>query len=1712
MDFSPLYRRAGRQLLLRGLTALSVLLLLLLAAGPHSALAALLAPENIREAGGVPKDSEMHLPSDQELTPWIHDPSVFTIDEGDRTEMREVAVQDVETIKLDNLVPPIHFDQGEAEILPEYLSLLRNVLADMRGKNNVRLHFIGHADSQKLSPTLQAQYGDNFGLSKERAGTAAEYCQLALDLPPEAISYEGLGDSKPLASNKTEAGRRQNRRVEVQVWHDLITERMEEQEVIISRELKRLKVCRTETVCKMRYKVGHSHRARVKNLVSPMHYEKGLLTVPGHFIQQIQRALNNLGSEENVQVSFTAYTDNLRLQGRDERIYGDHVGLSKAVGRRVSLAVQEALKLPSAAVTSTGKGAMQPLASNDTQQGRAMNRRVEVDFWHDDPLQSLPDEPQICPEDIGADTITRVYTPLTGPIGPIMFEGGDPVLPEGYTDELAAVMAEVSDKSNARLRFVGYTKDQRLNRRTASVYGDDIGWSTARARRARDAVMAQMGLAEAQTEFEGRGYVYSHDVVNAGFLAAESSHVMVEVVYDELIALDKYEGVDITRLTREVELADPFGLNQMRITVDGDPVDDPGKCSADVQRCTDLALQKAKIQFKHDNLRLEPRLNITAWPRTIRYQDRSDTLEVEDLVNFRLYSNYRSFIAQAQVRIFADGKSLRDEPLAVIAIDDDGRAQWQPGLVDYSAPGKVLQYVVRVYDAEGHFDQTRPQPLWLVDELDPLTNGETDLNRELLAGYGESRLAVRNIPLSGGTVQAFGSAIPPDHGVWMAGYSVPVAENGKFIAEEILPPGMHTVEVAVLDSAGNGELYLRDLALEKSDWFTVALADLTFSADDTSGPAHLLAPERQQYSDDMNLQGRLAFYTNGKFAGGWGITASGDTREGPLDEIFSNFLDKSPDALFRRMDPDYHYPTLGDDSTLVEDAPTMGKFYVKAKKNESFAMWGNFTIDYTDNDLAQVDRGLYGFNIHDQPLNTTSFGEARFLLDAFAADPGTVAGRDEFRGTGGSLYFLGRQDILQGSERLRVEVRDKDSGIVLATKNLVPLLDYDIDYLQGRLMLTKPLASFADDELLVDSGSSSGHPVYLVSRYEFSPGFEDPDAMAFGGRLHYWFNDFVKLGATVSQDSAGDVDTSLQGVDFTLRKSAATWLKVEGGRSSGPGLSQSSSLDGGFNFGSASAGADEETSATAYRVDANVGFADFFEAGRGTLSLYMQNSDGGYSAPGQLTANELKQYGLSAQVPFTDKIKARLKTDKREVDQGLVTEAVELDGDYAIDEHWTVSSGLRHDTREDESLLVPATQEEGDRTDMVAKLSYDSRGRWQSFGYVQESLSTTGTRDENSRVGAGGAYRFTDRFRLDGELSHGDLGIGGRLGTEYLYSDRTTLYSNYSQTDERSDTGVRARRGNMTSGFRTRYSDSASVYVEERYDHGDVPTGLTHSTGVELAATDRLNLGANLDLGTLKDNITSAELTRTAVGVNAGYGFASLKIASAVEYRDDESENPLDASLSSRTTWLFKNSLSYQLSADWRLFGKLNYATSDSSLGSAYDGNFTEGVLGYAYRPVGHDRLNALLKYTYFDNVPAVNPVGLVAGSTGAVAQRSHIGALDLMYDLSKRWSLGGKYAYRHGEVSLDRENPDYFLSRASLYVVRADYHIVHRWDALLEGRMLDLPDAEDQRSGVLCALYHHIGANIKLGVGYNFSDFTDDLTNLDYRHQGVFINLLGKI
>ena len=459
---------------------------------------------------------------------------------------------------------------------------------------------------------------------------------------------------------------------------------------------------------------------------------------------------------------------------------------------------------------------------------------------------------------------------------------------------------------------------------------------------------------------------------------------------------------------------------------------------------------------------------------------------------------------------------------------------------------------------------------------------------------------------------------------------------------------------------------------------------------------------------------------------------------------------------------------------------------------------------------------------------------------------------------------------------------------------------------------------------------------------------------------------------------------------------------------------------------------------------------------------------------------------------------------------GLEHRSLELTAGYQLTPKWNVSAGVRNDLREDRSPVVPLTQQQGERTDAVVQVAFDPGTSWRAYGFDQDTLASDGDREDNGRIGAGGSYSLTKRFKIDGEVSHGDLGAGARIGTSFLASERTTLYQNYLLENDRTDSGVPVRQGSIVAGVKRRLSDASSVYLEERRHDAGTRTGLTHAAGISLVASEVWNFGASAEYGTLLDALTDAETERRAVGVRVGYTKETVQLTSAIEYRQDDTEQP-DTTENQRTAWLFRNSFRFVLSPDWRVVGKLNHSFSDSSLGDFFEGGYTEAVVGYAFRPVRHDRLNALAKLTYFYNLPTAGQVG-AQNTPSEFVQKSRIAAFDLTYDLTFRWSIGGKYAYRLGQVSLLREDPEFFDNTAHLGILRVDWRFHKNWECMVEGRTLKLPDIHQRRSGALGAVYRSLGKHLKVGAGYNFTDFSDDLTDLSYDHQGAFVNVIGTL
>jgi chemotaxis protein MotB len=114
-----------------------------------------------------------------------------------------------------SMVDKILFPSGEAGITPEGLKVLQRVGAVLKNTQNKIIRVEGHTDNVPIHSRLQAQYPTNWELSAARATNVVRFLQDQAGIAPERLQAIGMAEYRPVASNKTPAGRGQNRRIEI---------------------------------------------------------------------------------------------------------------------------------------------------------------------------------------------------------------------------------------------------------------------------------------------------------------------------------------------------------------------------------------------------------------------------------------------------------------------------------------------------------------------------------------------------------------------------------------------------------------------------------------------------------------------------------------------------------------------------------------------------------------------------------------------------------------------------------------------------------------------------------------------------------------------------------------------------------------------------------------------------------------------------------------------------------------------------------------------------------------------------------------------------------------------------------------------------------------------------------------------------------------------------------------------------------------------------------------------------------------------------------------------------------------------------------------------------------------------------------------------------------------------------------------------------------
>jgi len=125
-------------------------------------------------------------------------------------DVAEVSIT-AHAIKL-RLKSPVIFDSGEAELKPDIMPLLINLLKHLKEMDNT-IVVEGHTDNV---PIHTPRFQSNWELSAARAFSVI-YFYLKRGIEPKRLVANGFGEFRPQFSNDTEMGKALNRRIEINI-------------------------------------------------------------------------------------------------------------------------------------------------------------------------------------------------------------------------------------------------------------------------------------------------------------------------------------------------------------------------------------------------------------------------------------------------------------------------------------------------------------------------------------------------------------------------------------------------------------------------------------------------------------------------------------------------------------------------------------------------------------------------------------------------------------------------------------------------------------------------------------------------------------------------------------------------------------------------------------------------------------------------------------------------------------------------------------------------------------------------------------------------------------------------------------------------------------------------------------------------------------------------------------------------------------------------------------------------------------------------------------------------------------------------------------------------------------------------------------------------------------------------------------------------------
>lgn len=1273
-----------------------------------------------------------------------------------------------------------------------------------------------------------------------------------------------------------------------------------------------------------------------------------------------------------------------------------------------------------------------------------------------------------------------------------------------------------------------------------------------------------------------------------------------------------------------------------------------------------------KIKVEQLRGRSNPRLNVSLFGQEIVTFEETFVHDAE----FRIFTNYAPFINRWELRIVDKDTKRRiasfegtrfniHDPIFWDGIDYKG---------DYIRMNRNYEYFVTIEGDNGKYDETEPIDLVFnqIEDEEALEeyNKEYDENkvknyqRWAEREYRGNNLSIQNIRIQGETV------VIDRHSADLE--SVRIMKDGQYFAdvpimkkrgltareilegeikaqdesiqklEVILPDGDYQLVVQekgadlttlvpedrmsadVLmrvqeDMGAPIKTYAQEIKVGEDYMFMVGMGDLKAGYNFLSGSMEPVQPN-DELNQGLYYKGKAAYYLQGKVLGKYIITSSYDT-------------DRKKKEIFRNLDPDKYYPVYGDESEIDYTATnTQGNLYLLVEWDKSSALWGNYSVGFGDTEFARYARSLYGGKIDYQSLSTTKYGDARTKVVAFRARSQQRSAHVEFLATGGSLYYMKHKDVLEGSDEVKIEVRDKVTGLVISERVMVEGADYEMDYDSGRMLFWRPVPMLVESYSIISNKLLDGNLVYVVADYEYETK-DKFDEDSTGVRTRQAIGDNVIVGTTYVDETQADKNYQLRGTDVTVKFNEDAKVVAEYAETTSGEEGSFVSTDGGLSFSDLSTTDSQGGVAYGIKGDARlfnrlgvrahykwidndfsssattaqqgkelIGFEsvyDFAERTRLTARYDIQSlvDDGNLQTQLQLGAirttttmmqfiHEAERLKLTAEYKKTE-VKERL--DQFDSQTNTEQDLLAVRADYKLTDKLTVSAEQQVTLAGEESnqTTVGATYSPNDKVSVT----------------VREIIGEDGT-----ATTVGVKADMSERLSLEGQyaIATGEAGgltgdVSSNIGTKLKLNDATTLRTSVGvASDERGldttsfvlggttkmdkDTAVDTQV--LVENSRDNQATTMSLGGTSRVDEKttsegrlDIVDSLTDgkSTNVSLGTIRRIN--EELELASLRNFVTGSTekstenaytLTRVKDGkklkgsisrkyadntdeisqsnifglsgdindrwaftgaysrgdvqnldgtetardvVSFGLGYAktdpetgdSLKSSTKLELRSDRGNED-------KRQYLVYNSIEGKLTPEITLFTKIEFSQTRNLTTDNVDASYKEFVVGGAYRPIMHDRLNLMARYTYLeDKAPAGQE-----DKSDIEEENAHVFSAEGIYDVNEYWQMVEKIAFKVQNEKVT--GFDFAKTHTWLMIHRLNYKVNADWMIGGEYRYLAQQEAQDYKQGFLVEAARNIGEYAQLGIGYNFTDFNDDLTDLNYTSQGPFVRLTGKL